>query len=281
MAITDNGSLHGLQSSTWSRRKVVSRVLRIAAKTGRADLVRKLTEQLARLRVREITNEIVRSAGLGVQSGPFSGMVLPARTSWVDGDLTPKVLGCYEAELHLAVRQAVERRPAVVINVGCAEGFYAVGLARLLPHAKVYAFDIHERARAVCREAADTNGVGERLRVDGACTAQRLMELAGDNRVLIVLDCEGAEYDLITTEASHRLSKGDLLIEAHDFIVPDVTAILERRLSATHAVERIVEQSRDPNAFPALHDLSDLDRALAICEFRPGIMTWLAAWSRE
>lgn len=173
----------------------MSRLLRIAAKAGRRDLIQKLTAQVARLRVREITNQVATSAGLTVQSGPFRGMVLPARTSWLDGDITPKILGCYEAELHAAVDRAAERQPTVVINVGCAEGFYAVGLARLFPHARVYAFDTHERARAVCREAADANGLGERLEIDGACTTQRLLEVAGNNRALIVLDCEGAEFE--------------------------------------------------------------------------------------
>lgn len=266
---------------TWSRRKIMSRLLRIVAKNDRRTVVRKLTEQIARLRVRELTTEIARSNGLTVHSGPFDGMVLPARTSWVDGDLTPKILGSYEAELHAAVRRAVERRPAVVVNVGCAEGFYAVGLARLLPGARVFAFDIHDIARAVCASAAETNGVGDRIAIAGACTPERLAELvSGGARSYVVLDCEGAELDLITPAVVQRMTTCDLLIECHDFIVPGVTEILAERLAHTHVVERIVEQARDPNAYRALHGLSDVDRALAVCEFRPGIMTWLAAWSR-
>lgn len=266
---------------TWSRRKIVSRLLRVAAKSDRGDLLRKLMEQIARLRVRELTAEVARSTGLTVHSGPFRGMALPARTSWVDGDLTPKILGCYEAELHAAVQRAIDRQPEVVVNVGCAEGFYAVGLARLLPRARIFAFDTHDLARAVCASAAAANGVADRVTIEGACTPDRLAELvAGPKRALAVLDCEGAEADLIAPAVVRRMTACDLLIEAHDFIVPGVTELLAQRLDVTHMVERIIEQARDPNAYPALHALSDVDRALAVCEFRPGIMTWLAAWSR-
>jgi len=269
------------ETRPWSRRKIMSRLLRIAARSDRGELLHKLTEQVARLRVRELTTEIARSTGLLVQSGPFRGMILPARASWVDGDLTPKMLGCYEAELHAAVERAIARQPAVVVNVGCAEGFYAVGLARRLPHAQVWAFDTHDHARSVCAAAAAANGVGDRVGVGAACTPERLIELVPERgRALAILDCEGYEVDLITSAVARRIATCDLLIEAHDFIVAGATETLAQRLAATHAVERIVEQARDPNAFAALRDLSDVDRALAVCEFRPGIMTWLAAWSR-
>jgi hypothetical protein len=50
---------------------------------------------------------------------------------------SPKFLGTYERELHRVIERAIWRRPKYVLNIGCAEGFYAVGLAIRLNDAQV------------------------------------------------------------------------------------------------------------------------------------------------
>src|SRR5947209_10340484 len=77
----------------------------------------------------ELTRKFIRLCGLAVQDGPFKEMKLAESTSWGDGDTLPKLLGCYEAELHPAVNEALGKDYAAVINVGCAEGYYAIGFA--------------------------------------------------------------------------------------------------------------------------------------------------------
>lgn len=49
----------------------------------------------------------------------------------------PNLVGSYESELHLQIEQLILERPQVVIDVGCAEGYYAVGLAQRLPDATI------------------------------------------------------------------------------------------------------------------------------------------------
>jgi hypothetical protein len=246
--------------------------------------VRTLAEVLgltARARVAALTAELVQVLEGKVQNGPFKDMQLPAESSWGFGDIAPKILGCYELELHPALEKAVARSPEVVINVGCAEGYYAVGLARRLPAAKTYAFDIDSRAQAVCAAAGAVNGVGERLIVQGECTAQHLVDLTrGAKRALIVLDCEGAELALLTPEITRQLAHCDIIVETHDFIDRTITPTLFKALSAQHAVEQIREGARDPAGYPVLRQLGSLDRALLTCEFRPEVMYWLIAWAR-
>jgi hypothetical protein len=140
----------------------------------------KLTDQLA---------AVLRST---VTGGPFAGMKLVTDTSWGDGTLIPKLLGCYEEELHPAFGLALGRQPECVVNIGCAEGYYAVGLARLLSAATVIAFDTDENAQKICRAAAGSNGVAARLRVEGECAPARLGSItATGGRKLLVIDCEG------------------------------------------------------------------------------------------
>jgi hypothetical protein len=235
----------------------------------------------ARARVAALTGELVQVLEGKVQNGPFKDMQLPGDSSWGFGDVAPKILGCYELELHAALEKAIARSPEVVINVGCAEGYYAVGLARRLPAAKTYAFDIDSRAQAVCAGAGALNGVADRLIVQGECTAQHLVDLTrGAKRALIVLDCEGAELQLLTPEITRQLAHCDIVVETHDFIDRSITPTLAKALSAQHAVEQIREGARDPAGYPVLRQLGSLDRALLTCEFRPEVMYWLVAWAR-
>jgi hypothetical protein len=60
-------------------------------------------------------------------------VILPNEISWGDGDQASKLLGLYEKELEPALETVVQSKPDAVIVVGCAEGFYALGLARLIP----------------------------------------------------------------------------------------------------------------------------------------------------
>jgi hypothetical protein len=102
--------------------------------------------RLAIYRVRLLEREFVRPYGTTVQSGPFAGMRFLPKTP--DSCLMPKLLGCYEADLHRHVVAALDRGYDTVINIGCAEGYYAVGFARLLPAIEVCAFDTEVAARA-------------------------------------------------------------------------------------------------------------------------------------
>jgi hypothetical protein len=232
-------------------------------------------------RLSEITHWIVRSTESKVQSGPFAEMILPTQTSWGGGDIGAKILGFYEAELHGHIEKAIERRPDVVVNVGCAEGYYAIGLARRIPDARVHAFDISPEAQAVCAAAAKQNGVAERVTVGGRCDPDHLVELArSGKRVLIVMDCEGGETQLLGQETVRQLANCDVLVECHDFIDRTITPTLAGLLSGAHEVELVREGARDPAASPLLQRLGSFDRWLTVCEFRPEVMSWLACWAR-
>ena len=59
----------------------------------------------------------------------------------------PKLIGSYEEEVHLIIEEIIRRRYSIVVNIGCAEGYYAVGFALRIPDAIVYAFDIETTAQ--------------------------------------------------------------------------------------------------------------------------------------
>jgi hypothetical protein len=243
--------------------------------------VNQILHLTARQRLADISVQLAEVTHWRVQSGPFQGMQLPTAASWGDGDLAPKLLGCYEAELHGAIEGAIRRAPDVVINVGCAEGYYAVGLAMRLPNAHIHAFDIDMAAQQVCAQTAAQNGVAGRLTVGGLCELDRLVEVARTGqRVFILMDCEGGERQLLTSASMPELAHCDILVECHDFLDRNITPNLTSLLGVDHELETIREGARDPAQYPVLQGLGSLERWLTVCEFRPEVMNWIASWSK-
>ncbi len=201
-----------------------------------------------------------------VQSGPFKGMRYP-RFEAVGSSLIAKLLGTYEIEIEEVIERFVKKSFDTVIDVGCAEGYYAVGLAMRSKNTQVYAFDIDQRAREICSEMASLNGVAEHVKVQGLCTSENLLTLANGGRTLIISDCEGGELDLFNEATASGLKKCELLIEAHDFIVRGISQTLQRRFAPTHDCQ-------------LLHSLHPLDKGVRhpsplIRETAPEVTSWL------
>jgi 2-polyprenyl-3-methyl-5-hydroxy-6-metoxy-1,4-benzoquinol methylase len=109
------------------------------------------------LRTILIRNTVYRDGVFIVQDGPFAGMNFPLMPA--DGCVMPKLLGSYEEELHPFFNRFAGTDYDLIIDIGCAEGYYAVGLARLFERARVLAYDIDANARQRCSELARLNGV--------------------------------------------------------------------------------------------------------------------------
>jgi precorrin-6B methylase 2 len=210
-----------------------------------------------------------------VQAGPFKGLALPAEASW-DATTIPCIVGSYEQEIHGAIEELTARRPSTVVNVGAAVGYYAVGFARRLPDAQVWAFDVHPDAQRLVPVTAALNGVGERVHVAGRCTALDLNELADRSTVLIV-DCEGCEDAVLDPVTAPRLRDTAILVELHDFVDATISQRLLSRFESTHDVTVFAARSRDVSSYPALAQVARRDRAVAIHEGRPVVphpMEW-------
>ncbi len=111
-----------------------------------------------------------RATNMTVQAGLFAGMGMTPLQGWRGGeDIAPQLLGTHEQEQRPALARPMARGARTVVNVGCAEGHDAAGLARRLPGAHVHAFDIDGKARAARRADARENGVGDRVTINGSC----------------------------------------------------------------------------------------------------------------
>lgn len=215
--------------------------------------------------------------GRRVFSGLFAGLDFGGQQS--EGALTPKLLGTYEAELHAPLRDLAARGVERVVDVGCAEGYYAAGLARFLPDARVEAYDIDPNGRALCAAMAERNGVADRVEVRERFDVREAGEF--NARTLLVMDVEGAEAVLLDDGAPEILRRADLIVETHPGFAPGVTDLLRRRFAATHEVTVVYETPKRPPADAFGGRLLSLDEFAATWEWRATPTPWLIMRPRE
>jgi hypothetical protein len=240
---------------------------RVAELEARLDHERLFPAEWANRRVRD-------RFGDSILTGPFAGLGYP---DWgiVHVDLfAPKLLGSFELELHDAIEEAIAANPELVVNIGAAEGFYAVGLAKRLPHAKIVAFEAQERHHAFLEAIAENNEVGDRIELHGTCTTSGLRDVL-QTGALVVCDCDGCERELLDPETVPQLQSSSLIVEAHDLLVEGITPALRERFEPSHHVVEVPSRPRYVDDFPQLGDIPLVTRQLAISEFRGAPMSWL------
>lgn len=212
-----------------------------------------------------------------VKHGPFKGLIYPDFISH-GSTIFPKILGCYEKELHEIISHIGEKKYSEIIDIGSAEGYYAVGLAINMPNAKVYAFDIDEEARLFCEKMSDLNLVSNRVIIGRECNNNTLANFSFSDKGLIICDCEGYEKELFTLENVKNLSNCDLIIETHDFIDLTISKHIETVFYKTHNIKII--ESIDDNikaktyTYPETSNLNLLTKKRIFSEGRPAIMEW-------
>lgn len=250
---------------------------------GRSTTAQNLSEILRLLgkwRCSAIQGALVKQHGTVVMQGPFEGLNFLDRSA--EGCHIPKLLGCYEQPLFPYLEQSIQANYDTILNIGCAEGYYAVGMARRLSDAIIYAYDINPVAQAACAQLAAKNDVGHRVKVGGHFSPTDFTVFE-QNRVLILCDIEGKEKDLLNPEASPALRKMDLIVESHECIEPGLTNEMVRRFSDSHQITVLMDKGqRELKSVPDWFiNLSNLDQLLAVWEWRSGPTPWLVMRARS
>lgn len=239
------------------------------------DLQRYL-QTVADARRRELIPFVFRHTQGRVQQGPFVDMIINPRSMWGDGDVVGKLLGVYENELHTFIQHTIGADHDVVINIGAAEGYYSVGMARLLPNVPVIAVDTDPRSADVIKSNAASNQTSNvqavTAQVDVAWLEQHCSKY---QHPLLIVDCEGAELELLDLEPVPSLSQATILVESHDCITQGITETLTQRFSKSHRIQTVAQQYKDPYQFEFLQPLSDCDKWALVHEGRPSTMSWL------
>lgn len=214
---------------------------------------------------------------LTVQKGPFAGMRLLSRACgsvW-----TPKVLGCYEIELDCAVEEVVRTMPDVIVDVGCAEGYFAVGLALRTHAARVIAADTNPIARKMVRKMAATNNVQDRIVTTDWISCARLERILSKAlKPVVWCDIEGGEWVLLDPKSVPSLRKAWILVEDHEHATGMPLSGLVDRLSPTHNHRLVAQSSRRAVEWmpgELMSSLTEKEMELAISELRPPKQKWI------
>lgn len=251
---------------------VVQQAKDILAAAPSAEGLTQTLRLLAKWRAAVIGNTMDQRDGTRVLSGPFKGMDYGVRAS--EGSRSARLIGAYEASLHPVIEAIIARAPQIIIDIGSAEGYYAVGLARRLPGARVLARDASDTAQALCRALAAANGVADRVEV-GGLFAPGDFALCQSAPTVVICDIEGAEDGLLDPVAAPGLAAADILVECHPGMTPGVTARLAARFARSHKVTEIGRKLDDTGLPGWMEELSDLDRLIALWEWRAGPTPWL------
>jgi hypothetical protein len=234
--------------------------------------------------MRGVNAMMLSALGDKVVEGPFRGMKIakPEEQEWDDGNFSCKLLGGYEFELHEALAFAISREPKQVINVGCADGYYAVGLAKVMPDAVVSACDVSAKSLDVTKKYAMENGVFVST-WQGCETPEELRvgPRPGPGPRLYLVDCEGAELRLLDPTAVPELLQSDIIVECHDFMDPKTSLKVVERFQKTHGPEIIRPRLPLYSRYEFLNKTPGVMQVLAVTEKRPMPTMWLALWAHD
>jgi hypothetical protein len=239
---------------------------------------------IAGIEERGIVNGLVKfNTRFVVQGGPFTGMKMLDLSNRGDGDISPKLLGTYEQELHPFIERASRNRYDAVVDIGCAEGYFAVGFARLFPSTPVLAYDTDQVALAILHDLALLNDCQEQIIAGEFCDPIELKRVFERYpRSLIVADCEGYEKILFTDPHTNKAgASADIIVECHDLWDHSITPSIIAALSPTHEISTINAIGREPNVYDFLAHLSDIDRFKAVWERRGARQNWLVCEARQ
>jgi hypothetical protein len=254
---------------------------RIAARTP-DELKQRFARAVHRVRWRRspiapIVRRFVREHGLVVRDGPFRGMRLDASAVDRIAYLTPLLMGSYERELHAHIESIAERGFDWIVDIGAADGYYAVGLALRSPRSRVIAYEMDWFPVRVLKANATANGVADRVEVRGECGADELRALPADGSLFVMCDVEGAEVELMDPVRAPRLRDATLLVELHDHAVAGAREAVLERFSRSHRVELVTSEPRWADDYPLLAQTPGfgyIEREIASREFRGSPCAW-------
>jgi hypothetical protein len=249
-------------------------------------LYRRRRDRRPSLNEREFARtEIFNGADLVVLGGPFAGMRYINEHTY--GPIALNWLGLYEPHLNGVIQQIVDGPYDGFIDLGAAEGYYAVGIGRARPELNIVTFDLDPFSRASQRRLAALNGV-KNIDIRSICTHQNFEDVLGE-RPFVFCDVDGAELDLIDPNSVPGLRRADLLVEIHSIgklSVPQVTEIVAQRFSDTHSIRVIgpnAEYAEQARLIKALRQngvsSKVLDQVAAIRRKDPN--NWLVLTLRE
>ncbi len=230
---------------------------------------------------RRLSRKIFTQLGGVVRYGPFAGLRWLNNPKWGQSEQGVMMLGLYEQEVLTALTGAPDRY-RVFVDVGAADGYYAVGLLHSGKVERSVAFEAIPECREAIKLLAAENGVAEKISVFGIASEHFANELAEQgiisSETMFLIDIEGAEFKVLSKEVFGFLKDSLIVVETHAHIYPDPQGELDRlieRASETHTVTSWLPGARNPWTIKELDKFTEIDRWILCSEGRVEVQQWL------
>lgn len=214
--------------------------------------------------------------------GEFKGTQLQGASVWSGyKDTGTKILGLYEKQIvdWIALHP---RRFDLFVDVGAADGFYAIGLLKKNLVGSAITYEISMGDRAVCKSMSELNSVRNQISMKDKAEKMDLIQvLSGNSHTLVLVDIEGGEFDLIDAEVLETGKDKFFVIEIHARIGTKKFFEFFSLCQTFHECEVITGTKKDFPRDDFTNDLSDNERSLLMSEGRPYQMGWFVLSPRK
>ena len=218
---------------------------------------------------KNIINKLSINSEYKVLNGAFKGLQYPS-LDITESALVPKIVGSYEYQLQPWLHRIINTSYSDIIDIGSAEGYYAVGLAKRMPNTVVHCYDINEKDIEFSKQMAKVNNVSN-LTWNAFCNENTLLNFAYRGKTLIICDCEGYELELFTKTVADKCKRVDFLIELHDVINPVISSQILSIFQYTHTFNVVNNKDVDYGMLTGLQKLSSKEKEFALFEHRGGL----------
>ena len=226
-----------------------------------------------------LSNKLFEEFNGVVQYGPFKGFKFTPESWWGGGDKAAMLLGLYEKEILISL-QNIPDRYKVFIDLGAADGYYGIGTLVNGMFEKSYCYEMNVVSQKIIKKNAELNNVATKVLIRGLADKYFYKDFKNDeiDQSILLVDIEGAEFDLFDKNLFEKFSKSIIFIELHPWIFKnngrEEIQKLENNAREYFTIEKITTTSRDLSEFEELKEWSDTDRWLVCSEGRPKLMTW-------
>ena len=209
-----------------------------------------------------------------VQQGPFKGMIINEDQFWGQGDRSSKILGLYEKEIQdLIVSIQKDKNYSTFVDIGGADGFFAIGSLVNNLFEKCEVFEISKKGRNSIQKNSKKNNVYDSIKIHDKASKRSLIKIDNINNSLILCDIEGGEYELFDEKLINEIYPSDIIIEIHKDKENSLVNF-EKRFTKTYSLTKITQEPRSLKNFKELENINDNNRALIMSEGRSGIQEW-------
>ena len=176
-------------------------------------------KETIRERQARISREIFDKFNGTVQRGPFKGLKLAPDPWWGELDLGSQCLGYYEQEILELISALPDEATKTFIDIGAADGYYAVGMLLSGKARKCICFEASEEGQAAIRKTWALNGAPGELEIYGIADQIEFLSLPElqHKQTLVLIDIEGGEFELLTYAALSKLGGCTLIVELHNW----------------------------------------------------------------